>query len=522
MLKRIKNKIKLAILIVLFIIAIIISLLALVQIVSAYIASNAVEQQYNTQFEQLKRFSLFQIKNYKYDKGLFSSDVSADISINSGSLMYLSKALHLAESNHIDAPLNEKDYTINYHAHINNGLFAGIYNNIYTPTLAFANSTITYPTKLDKLLSKFFPKQSALKITNIIYLDHSGKYEITSPSFDYEEALSGVVVKSEGLNAEINYNSDFTSFINNIYSKGFALKAPTHGEFEFKNLIYRSHSYQGENKIILGDSQFSIGDINLTMLSESALHFNLNDLLYLVTGINSTEFLKNIDSVDVNNFNIKGIAYYSNSKESYGYFSATSIAKFESLVTNNNNNYGPFNLNISIEHIPAVAFANLATEVAKLNSSSMLDISNYIESLEPYMVPIFAGLPTLDLKSFHLLTPKGAININGTISLHNFESSDMQSIEAFEQKVNLDLRFTLPKELLTYLFILDMRYFLSTNNANMDVETSESLTKVINIILNNQLKIWDKKGYITRNDDEISSQLKINQGQVLFNGILVN
>jgi hypothetical protein len=112
------------------------------------------------------------------------------------------------------------------------------------------------------------------------------------------------------------------------------------------------------------------------------------------------------------------------------------------------------------------------------------------------------------------------ISMAGSATTHNFESADMNDQSKFMQKLSLKMDFSLPKPILAYFFVLQMKYFLTSGNAQMDKQSSDALVKVVNILLDNQLSVWLKKGYLKESGNELSSKIAMESGVVTLNGVV--
>jgi hypothetical protein len=88
----------------------------------------------------------------------------------------------------------------------------------------------------------------------------------------------------------------------------------------------------------------------------------------------------------------------------------------------------------------------------------------------------------------------------------------------FMSKLSLKVDFSIPKPVMSYLFLLQMKYFLTAGNAQMDQQSSDALAKVVNILLDNQLQVWQKKGFIQESAGNLSSVISMESGVMSLNG----
>jgi hypothetical protein len=64
--------------------------------------------------------------------------------------------------------------------------------------------------------------------------------------------------------------------------------------------------------------------------------------------------------------------------------------------------------------------------------------------------------------------------------------------------------------------IIQMKYFLSFGNAEIDKQSNQALSEVLNILLDNQIKVWKKKKYIKEDGEMISSSILFNQNKLFI------
>ena len=134
--------------------------------------------------------------------------------------------------------------------------------------------------------------------------------------------------------------------------------------------------------------------------------------------------------------------------------------------------------------------------------------------LKKYFAAILVNNPIIKLNTLSLKTPNGIIDINGMITTNNFLLSDINNKQEFIKKLQANIKFKIPKDVLLYLLMMQMKYFLSIGNANMDKQSADALKNVVSILLDNQLKKWKKLGYVKDNNSIISSNLKYNNAKL--------
>lgn len=505
-------------------VVILIAALILIQLITSYAFGFVAETQFNKQFNHfIAGNPLITVANRDYHRGVFSSDVTTELSVNSQAL---SNILKLLPSNNVSdessSIIPNHIYSITYVTHIRQGLFAGSFSGNFVPKFAYATTTIEYPESLKTMLNKFFNGKTPLEISDILYLNKSGKSIFISPSFNYDEAVSGVKVTWGGLNADIRYNQSFDKFGSDISMPNFELSAPTKGKVILKHLEYTDDSTLSTNKIKVGKTLLTIDQAQVEWKDKIALNFKIGDVLHMLTGISSTQFLNSIDVINPDGFTFNNISYNSLSHDTDNLFGATAKITFESLATNGNI-YGPLNIDLSVNHILAPQFSKLTDALSQFTANSNNNNDNqrdeFIKILKANFGPILVNSPIFTLNKFELNTPSGLINISGSATTKDFNLDDMNDQDKFMDKLSVDLSYSLPKSVVSYLFVLQMKYLLTAGNAELDQQSSEALTKVVNILLDNQISTWTKKGYLKNNKGVLTSHLVLKDGQMVINGI---
>lgn len=504
------------------IIGFIVLLLILIQCITAYIFGYIAKNQLELQFQHMTDSPYIKVVSHEYNRGLFSSNEVSEIAINSVATANLLKILPKQDKESQEA---NQIYSIKLNTHIEHGIFSSLMHGYFIPSIAYTNTTVVFPSDIKKILDKFFSNKPPLIVTNIIYLNKSGKIHITSSEFNYEEAVSGIKVIWGGLNLNINYNSDFNSFANKMKLPLLKLNAAEKGHLELYNLDYQSNTRLSKNKIKVGDTNLNLASIDAKWQDKVSINFKLGDVLNMLTGISSTEFLNGIDAIDPNGFTISNVKYSSKSQDENNFFGANSNIQFSSLITNGQT-YGPMNIDMEINHISSPEFSKLVDRMADL---SLIPVSNdnynsklrqqLIETLNAYFGPILVANPVINLKDFQLNTPNGLIKLSGLATTNNFTLNDMETQQKFLKKLIIDFNFSMPKSTIAYLFVLQMKYLLSAGNAQMDKQSAEALTRVVNILLDNQVNTWVKKGYIKLENSTLKSHLKFKDGQLWLNDV---
>ncbi len=96
-----------------------------------------------------------------------------------------------------------------YTQHIEHGPLPLISHFNPHPYKAVVTTEFNFTPDTQKFLARFFGTQKPIEMENRIAFNDDGIIHITVPAFDYEEAISGVKVKWQGLDSTLDYGGDF-------------------------------------------------------------------------------------------------------------------------------------------------------------------------------------------------------------------------------------------------------------------------------------------------------------------------
>lgn len=494
--------------------------LVLVQIVSAYFFGIIAEKQFDSQFSKMTDSKFIQVINKNYSRGWFTSSMDVTLAVNNQAIKNFVTMLPI-KTQESSFQLPESGYQLSYKTHITNGLFAGWINGNILPTIAYSTTDLKLAESLNNVLKTFFKDEQPIVISNILYLNNSGKYKIYSPVFKYEEALSGVKVNWGGLKWDVAYDSKFNKFENSFSVPGLDFSAPTKGDISFKNLYYTANSSRSIHDIKVGSTMLDLESFSINLTESSTSDLKLGEVIRVFTGINSADFLNGLDIINPTRFTLSEVHFKSVSSDENNYFAANVKASFESLVSNKLT-YGPMVFDFSLDHILADKFSavvdTLNDEAGLTDAERDAHKAQTIQTLKTNLTPIFIESPVIQLNKLTLKTPTGLISVSGKATTDGFESADMSDKTKFMSKLSLKVDFSIPKPVMSYLFLLQMKYFLTAGNAQMDQQSSDALAKVVNILLDNQLQVWQKKGFIQESAGNLSSVIAMESGVMSLNG----
>lgn len=502
-------------------IGIVLLVLIALQVITAYFFGIMAEKQFKSQFDKMTNSGIINVVNYKYSRGWFVSTEQVTLELNNNVISNVTNVLPLKFAKESDNQAIESGkYQLSYNSNIVNGIFAGWVFGNFMPTLAYSKSTIQMPEGMSKYLQTFFKDETPLTLTSALYINGSGKYQVYSPDFNYEEALSGVKVNWGGATLVIKFNKDFDKFDNSFELPLLDFYAPTKGTFTINGIDYTSDTSRSENDIKVGEANFKLSKLSVKLdESDISSKFKLGDTIGGLIGINAVDFLNDVSIMNPADFTLTNVSYQSNSNDTNGYFNSDVIASFDKLVSESAS-YGPLNFDFSIKHVKSASFssvADLLESMATMNNPTEEEKNEFSNTLKKEMTPILAESPVASINKFTLQLPSGLMSINGSVTTHDFESKDMEDQYEFLNNIYATADLAVPKPVLSYLLFLQMKYFLSAGNAELDEESSKSLSELVNILLDNQLRVWLTKGYMTEESGLVKTKFKLDDGIIYLN-----
>jgi uncharacterized protein YdgA (DUF945 family) len=480
-----------------------------IQLITAYFFSKKTEIILNHQFKIMTKSSLIDVISYKYNYGLFISHCDVELKINNKSL----NLLNILSNNSPDA--KNTMFKVKYHSNIKSGIFTGLFFGYFRPTLAVIDTQIEFESSLSKTLSKFFNKQQPLNIKNIINLDKSGEFIITSPQFDYDEELSKVNLHWGGVHINVNYNNDFNNFNKVITLPYIKFNIPTKLNINLNQFNYDSNIILSNHNIYVGNTNFTLDNLFLQVESSALPSIKITNILNSLIGIKVNDFLEDFNLSNNYKFNLLNLKYQTSSYDKNNYFASYAKINIESIMFNNYF-FGLLNIDFETSHINSIAFSKLLNFFADYPDDNNYETKNrFVESLKYYFTPVLIDTPVIKLNKLTVLTNKGLISIDGMVTTKSFESIDISSQDLFFSKIYFTTHFSIPKDVFSYLMMMQMKYFLSFGNTDIDKQSYQALSEVINILLSNQIKVWKKRRYIKENNGVVSSSIIFDQNNLL-------
>ncbi|MDR3410047.1 MAG: YdgA family protein [Formivibrio sp.] len=447
----------------------------------AYYAGKSAESTLDKQYKWLAEQPYFVIKARTYQRGWFSSTETATVAINPSMYRFL------LEKEGTPLPVFEVTYT----NHVLHGPFPLIGQYSLRPAKAVVQTEFQFSPETQKLLSRFFGAQKPIEVENRIGFNDDGIIQLKVPGFDYEETLSGIKSKWEGLNATIDYGGDFNRVHLVAHAPGMTGAAKGKGNFSFNGFDFSVDHVRGKSGLMLGNTHANLGHFTLDIEDDSPLKVALENLSY--TG----------ELSEVNNF-INGEA-------------TINLAK---LVLNDKA-YGPAELQAEATHLHGPTLAKLDAEFTKLQKRTLTreELTNEIVKLAKAQgMPLLTNDPHFGIRKLEVKLPEGTLKFSVGLGLKGFKEKDLDNPVEFVSKLSAKADFTVPRKVVETLVMWQARNMFGgpdsgVSNADLDYLAGQFVEGQIN-------RLTDQK-LIRVDGDLLSAAATLEGGEFTLNNILV-
>lgn len=447
----------------------------------AYYAGKSVETTLEKQHKWLAEQPYFLIKDRTYQRGWFSSTEKATLAINPEIYRFL------LEKEGEALPVFEVTYT-NRVLHGPLPLI-GQFNPL--PAKAVVQTELQFAPETQKLLSRFFGEQKPIEVENRIGFDDDGMIEVKIPGFDYEEAISGIKAKWQGLDATIDYGSDFDRVKVMAMAPGLEGFAKDKGQFSLKDMEFSLDHTRGKNGLMLGDTRAKLASFTLDMPGESPLKIALENL-----------------------------AYAGKLAEANDFINGEVALKLSKLVLNDKP-YGPAELQAEASHLHGPTLAKLNSEFTLLQKRP-LNREQFAEEIvnlaKTHGMPLLTHDPRFGIRKLEMQMPEGTLKFSAGIGLKGFKETDLDNPVELVNKLSAKADFTVPRKIVETVVMWQARSMFggpqsNVSNADLDYLAGQFVEGQINRLADQKL--------IKVEGDLLTAAATLEAGEFTLNDILV-
>ncbi|WP_169741245.1 YdgA family protein [Andreprevotia chitinilytica] len=453
----------------------------------AYFAGQAAETTLQKQHEWLASLPYFIVKDRSYQRGWFSSTETTTLQLN--------PAFYCFALEKEGAPLPK--FEVTYTQRITHGPLPLLTHFNLHPYKAVVSTDFVFAPETQKLLSSFFGEQKPITLENRIGFSDDGVMQITMPSFEHEEALSGIKAKWQGLSATVDYGGDFNRVKFDASVPGLDVRLKDGKGISFSQLIVTSNHQRGKSGLMLGANAVKLGSLKVDLPAGL--------LTYLPQGLNAqVDGPRYQGSVTENGELIDGTARFNIDK-----------------ITLSGKPYGPAELITSARHLHGPTLAKLGDAFTALQKQATTcnDYPTQVAKLAREQgMPLLTHDPQLAIEKLEVKLPDGAIRFNGKVGLKGFQPGDLDKPVEFVKKLNANADFVVPRKVVeTVIAWQATRMFGGADSgisqADLDYLAGQFVEGQINRLANQKL--------IRVEGDMLAATADLKEGAFTLNGARV-
>ncbi|WP_293764387.1 YdgA family protein [uncultured Aquitalea sp.] len=479
---------------------------------AAYWAGVKAEDTLEEQHRMLAGLPLFQVKSHTYERGWFSSTETTELVFN----RRLSGPYESMLPDNFKPLLNS---TIRFTNHVKHGPFPGLGSFDFRPARALVTTEFDMSDATRKTLKTFFGEKEPITVINRLGFGGGGELNINVPSFDYEEALSGVKMKWKGFDMKLDYASGYKEYKTDANSPGFLLEASSKGSLAFDGVRYVSDIRPGATGIKLGTSELTVGNVQLNWKDSVPYSIKLNELVYLMTRMRVGEFINPSGEFKPSSVTLKNFRYQIVSSEQDEFVNTRGKLDFAEF-NYNDKHYGPMRLDISANHLHGPTLLKLDQAISQIPFEGVDPAvlrKQYVDTIKKNGIPLLTNNPKLVINDFYLKMPSGEAILTGSLGLNGLQEADLSNSVAFLKRFEVDAKLSLPRQTLEDLVIAQARTLFMVDQT---AEVQPNMTEVEDLarsLLDSQLAQWEQEKFITQDKGQLSTQLHFKQGALSIN-----
>lgn len=479
---------------------------------AAYWMGVKAEETLQEQHKMLTDFPLFTVKSHTYQRGWFSSTETTELVFNRKLIGPYQSML----PEQLKGLLNK---SIRYTQHIQHGPLPGLGSFDLRPGRALVTTEFDFSQSTRDTLKKFFGDKEPIAIVNRIGFGGGGDLNVSIPSFDYDEALSGVKMTWKGFTLNVDYTRSFREYQTDAQVPGFTLSAESKGSLSVNGIHFISDTRPGNTGVKVGTSDLTVGDIAVHWKDNIPYNLKLNELVYLMTRVRVGEFINPSGELKLQNVNLRNLHYQIVTSEQDQFVNSRGQLTFDKF-TFNDLIYGPMKLDVTASHLHGPTLVKLSDELGKLPIEGVDPAvlrKNYIDTVLKYGTPLLTNDPKFTVNEFTLKMPNGIAKVDGQIGLIGLKPDDLNSGKAFIEHVDASANIDLPRKTLEDLVVAQARNLFMVDASAEEQPDVAEIDNMARQLLGQQLQVLNEQGYIKETNGQIQTSLVLKNSQLTVN-----
>ncbi len=457
----------------------------------------------------LHESSFLTVESHQYQRGWFSATETTVIRLKPTLLQNTQKYL----PDNLKTVLQEPITMVN---HVSHGPFAGGFG-----TRAHVETEFQYHPETAKVLARFFGNETPLSLSNTVYLNGSGKMNLSVPAFDYEE-LSGIKMVWQGLNGSTAYQEGFSAYNHDYTAPSLQVKLADKGDVLLENLRYQSETSDGLNRLALGKSSTTLDKFQLQWKEGIDYNVKLNELVNLVTKLQIGAFINPTGTIAPSKIEVAKLSFTTDTAEADAFINSEGRFQFDSLVYGDEQ-YGPLDIHIAAEHLDAQGLLALKNKLAQIADKEMSEeqIQNEVlQTAKTQAAALFTQNPVLNIKAFKFKMPQGMVDVSGKLAFSGLLQQDLDSLSAMLQKTDADLLIQVPQKLLEQLAINQARSMFSVDPEDEAAGRAsiDDINETLRLMVDSTIQTMSRDQYLTLQAGHINTRLTLKNNELKLNG----
>lgn len=451
-------------------------------------AGISAEKAMLAQVQQLGKMPYFVVKNASYQRGWFGAEQTVELELTDRLTWPYQAYLKFA-----DKPY--KPLQIKYRNHIQHGPLPllGAFN--LRPFKAYVETELILSAESKKALKPFFGDQPPIRIENRVAFNDDGQMHIRIPAFDYEEALSGVKLKWQGLDTGLTYGGDYSRYGVAGQMPGTSLDAATKGQIELGKITLKSESQRGVAGLMLGQGQATLAQLSASIKEPSPFKAGLTQLRYAYQSSAQGDFL--------------------NSDVQFGL----------ATLDLNGKHYGPAEVVFAARHLHAPTIARLEQvflDMDKQGLGSQGASDKAFELVKKNGLPLLRHDPQLELKKLAIHLPEGDVLLSGQLALKGFQDKDLDQPLVLLEKIDARADMRLPKKVVeTYIRLLVRNILIDRSGSQLSDDQIANIDNLAQQLVQGQIANLQEQQLIRAEGDTLATTAIWRGGKLTVNNIAV-
>lgn len=470
------------------------------------------EETLQEQHQLLADFPLFKVKSHTYERGWFSSTETTELVFN--------RKLIGPYENMLPQQLKGiLGKSIRYTQHIQHGPLPGLGSFDLRPARALVKTEFAFSQSTRDTLKKFFGEQDPITVINRIGFGGGGDLNVTIPSFDYDEALSGVKMVWKGFTLSVDYTRNFHEYQTDAKIPGFTLSADSKGSLSVNGIHFLSDTRPGNTGVKVGTSDLTLNEVSVHWKDEIPYDIKLNELVYIMTRVRIGEFINPSGELKLSNVTLNNLHYQIVTSEQNEFVNSRGQLTFDKFVFNDLI-YGPMKLDVTAAHLHGPTLVKLGDELGKLPVEGVDPTvlrKNYIDTVLKYGTPLLTNDPKFTINEFSLKMPNGIAKVDGQIGLIGLKPADLNNAAAFIKHVDAHANINLPRKTLEDLVVAQARNLFMVDASAEEQPDVAEIDNMARQLLGDQLRILSEQGYIRDDGKQIQTAIALKDSAFTVN-----